>query len=86
MTSRTEEKGAANRRVILVIDGTRRVTEKREEGRRLASGFGALQGYKMAWTKDIPGSLTIRQYDRNVQSSVLKLIDSAKAVARLLVR
>lgn len=56
------------------------------DGQRMVDLLQGTQPYKLEWSNDVRRSITLRYYNRSVGAVALKLLESGKQVAKILVR
>ena len=56
------------------------------DGERMVDLLQGAQPYKLEWSDDIRRSITLRYYNRSVRTVALKLLESGKQAAKILLR
>jgi CelD/BcsL family acetyltransferase involved in cellulose biosynthesis len=56
------------------------------DGERMVDLLQGAQPYKLEWSNDIRRSITLRYYNRSVRAVALKLLESGKQAAKILLR
>lgn len=63
-----------------------RIEQSIRDGERTVDLLQGTQPYKREWSNDLRRSITLRYYNRSVRAVALKLLESGKQVAKILVR
>ena len=56
------------------------------DGQRMVDLLQGTQPYKLEWSNDVRRSITLRYYNRSVRTVALKLLESGKQAAKILLR